>query len=219
MQLLDWGIVGALLLILTATLIISQRQVKSTADFLAANRCAGRYLLAVTDGIAGIGAISIIATFEQYYIAGFSPVWWGFLSGPIALLMSICGWVYYRFRETRCFTMAQFFEVRYSRRFRVFSGMLGWLSGVLNYGIFPSVSVKFFMFFCKLPDSFQIAGIPFVFSTYVCLLLFVISLGVTFAICGGQLAIMLTDFIQGTFCNIVFLILMIFMVMVTVLAS
>ena len=49
MQLLDWGIVGALLLILTATLIISQRQVKSTADFLAANRCAGRYLLAVTD--------------------------------------------------------------------------------------------------------------------------------------------------------------------------
>ena len=213
MQLLDWGIVGALLLILTATLIISQRQVKSTADFLAANRCAGRYLLAVTDGIAGIGAISIIATFEQYYIAGFSPVWWGFLSGPIALLMSICGWVYYRFRETRCFTMAQFFEVRYSRRFRVFSGMLGWLSGVLNYGIFPSVSVKFFMFFCRLPDSFQIAGIPFVFSTYVCLLLFVISLGVTFAICGGQLAIMLTDFIQGTFCNIVFLILMIFMVM------
>lgn len=124
MQLLDWGIVGALLLILTATLIISRRQVKSTADFLAANRCAGRYLLAVTDGIAGIGAISIIATFEQYYIAGFSPVWWGFLSGPIALLMSICGWVYYRFRETRCFTMAQFFEVRYSRRFRVFSGML-----------------------------------------------------------------------------------------------
>ena len=65
MQLLDWGIVGALLLILTATLIISRRQVKSTADFLAANRCAGRYLLAVTDGIAGIGAISIIATFEQ----------------------------------------------------------------------------------------------------------------------------------------------------------
>ena len=213
MQLLDWGIIGALLLILVVTLIISQRQVKSTADFLAANRCAGRYLLAVTDGIAGLGAISIIATFEQYYVAGFSPVWWGFLSGPIALLMSICGWVYYRFRETRCFTMAQFFEVRYSRRFRVFSGMLGWLSGVLNYGIFPSVSVKFFMFFCKLPDSFQIAGIPFEFSTYVCLLLFVISLGVTFAICGGQLTIMLTDFIQGTFCNIVFLVLMIFMVM------
>ena len=124
MQLLDWGIVGALLLILTATLIISRRQVKSTADFLAANRCAGRYLLAVTDGIAGIGAISIIATFEQYYIAGFSPVWWGFLSGPIALLMSICGWVYYRFRETRCFTMAQFFEVRYSRRFRVYGSLV-----------------------------------------------------------------------------------------------
>ena len=40
MQLLDWSIVGALLLILTVTLIVSQRQVRSTADFLAANRCA-----------------------------------------------------------------------------------------------------------------------------------------------------------------------------------
>ena len=213
MHWIDWSIVGALIAVLVVTLIICQRYVKSTADFLAANRCAGRYLLAITSGIAGIGAISVVANFEQYYVAGFAPIWWSFLSGPLGLIISITGWVYYRFRETRCLTMAQFFEVRYSRNFRVFCGILGWLSGVLNYGIFPAVSVKFFIYFCCLPPTFHIPGIGFEFSTFVCLLLVAISMGVIFAIFGGQIAIMLTDFIQGMFCNVAFLALMVFLVM------
>ena len=143
MHWIDWTIVGALWVVLVVTLVVCQRYVKSTADFLAANRCAGRYLLAITSGIAGIGAISVVANFEQNYVAGFAPIWWSFLSGPLGVIISITGWVYYRFRETRCLTMAQFFEVRYSRNFRVFCGMLGWFSGVLNYGIFPAVSVRF----------------------------------------------------------------------------
>ena len=213
MHWIDWTIVGALWVVLVVTLIVCQRYVKSTADFLAANRCAGRYLLAITSGIAGIGAISVVANFEQYYVAGFAPIWWSFLSGPLGLIISITGWVYYRFRETRCLTMAQFFEVRYSRNFRVFCGILGWFSGVLNYGIFPAVSVRFFIYFCDLPAVFYIPGINFAFSTFVCLLIFAISMGVIFAIFGGQIAIMLTDFVQGMFCNVAFLVLMVFLVM------
>ena len=213
MHWIDWTIVGALWVVLVVTLVVCQRYVKSTADFLAANRCAGRYLLAITSGIAGIGAISVVANFEQYYVAGFAPIWWSFLSGPLGLIISITGWVYYRFRETRCLTMAQFFEVRYSRNFRVFCGILGWFSGVLNYGIFPAVSVRFFIYFCDLPAVFYIPGINFAFSTFVCLLIFAISMGVIFAIFGGQIAIMLTDFVQGMFCNVAFLVLMVFLVM------
>ena len=211
MHWIDWSIVGGLIILLIAVLIVCQRFVKSTADFLVANRCAGRYLLTITSAVASLGAISVIARFEQYYVAGFSPIWWTFLQGPIGLFLAIAGWVYYRFRETRCMTMAQFFELRYSRKFRIFSGIMGWISGIFNYGIFPAVSVKFFIFFCKFPETFVIPGIPFEFSTYVCLLAFAIGMGVIFAICGGQIAIMLTDFLQGMFCNIAFLILMIFL--------
>ena len=121
MHWIDWIIIGALLAVLCGVLYWCQRYVKSTADFLAAGRCARRYLLTITSGIAGIGAISIVGSFEQSYAAGFTPVWWGFLTGPIGLVIAITGFVYYRLRETRCLTMAQFFEVRYSRNFRVFS--------------------------------------------------------------------------------------------------
>lgn len=210
MHWIDWIIIGTLLVVLCGVLYWCQRYVKSTADFLAAGRCARRYLLTITSGIAGIGAISIVGSFEQFYAAGFTPVWWGFLTGPIGLIIAVTGFVYYRLRETRCLTMAQFFEVRYSRNFRVFSGILGWVSGILNYGIFPAVSVKFFIHFCKLPETFRIAGIGF--STYPCLLALAIGLGVVFAIFGGQIAIMLTDFIQGQFCNIAFLLIMAYMV-------
>ena len=209
----DWLIVGGLLAVLLFTLIASQRIVKSAADFLSANRSAGRYLLTVSSGIGGIGAISIIAVFEQCYIAGFSPLWWRFITGPIGLLLVITGWVYYRYRETRVLTLAQFFELRYSRNFRVFSGLLGWLSGIVNYGIFPAVSVRFFIYYCGIPETFTIPGIPLVFETFLWLMILVIGLGITFAIFGGQVAVMLTDFVQGIFCNLAFLAIMVFLVM------
>jgi SSS family solute:Na+ symporter len=77
-------------------------------------------------------------------------------------------------------TLAQFFELRYSRNFRVFSGILGWLSGIVNYGIFPAVSVRFFIYYCGIPESFVIPGIPLVFETFLWLMIVVIGLGVTF---------------------------------------
>lgn len=213
MQTIDWLIIGGLLVLLLCILVASQKIVRSAADFLAANRCAGRYLLTVASGISGIGAISIIAVFEQCYVAGFAPQWWRFINGPIGLLLVVSGWVYYRYRETRVLTLAQFFELRYSRNFRVFSGLLGWLSGIVNYGIFPAVSVRFFIYYCGLPRSFTIPGIPFEFETFLWLMILVIGLGVTFAIFGGQVAVMLTDFVQGIFCNLAFLAIMVFLVM------
>lgn len=211
MQPIDWTITIVFIAALIGVLIYCHKFVKSSADFLAANRCAGRYLLTITSGMAGIGVISFVASFEQTFVAGFSSVWWSFLSAPIGIIIAVTGWVFYRLRETRCLTLAQFFELRYSRRFRIFCGILGWFSGILNYGIFPAVSVKFFIYFCRLPSVFTIPGINFEFSTYVCLLIFSIGLGVIFAAFGGQVAVMITDFVQGMFCNVAFLLILVYL--------
>lgn len=211
MTIFDWGIWLGLVAVLLGLLVYCRRYTQSPAQFLAAGRSARRYLLAIADGMAGLGAISVIAAFEQFYQSGFSPFYWGFISGVAGLALTASGFVSYRLRETRVLTMAQFLELRYSRRFRIFAGSVAWVSGVLNYGIFPAVSVRFFLYFCNLPQTFQICG--FSISTYVFLLILFLGMGVLFAICGGQVAIMVTDFVQGAFCNIAFLVLLVFLLL------
>jgi len=208
MQSVDWAIIGGMILLLLGLLVYCSRYTRNAADFLAANRCASRYVLSIAEGVAGFAVVSSVATFEMFYRAGFASAWWEMLKAPLLLVLSLVAWVTYRLRETRCFTMAQFFEVRYSRKFRVAAGIITWLSGIFNYGIFPAVSVRFFMFFCRMPSHVMFLGVNW--DVYGVLLAFALSMGVLFAVGGGQIAIMVTDFAQGIFCNISFLIFILF---------
>ena len=70
MHAIDWLIVFGLLMFIVGLAFYTRKYTQSVADFLAANRCAGRYVLCISDGIAGVGAISIVACFEMYYAAG-----------------------------------------------------------------------------------------------------------------------------------------------------
>src|SRR5215213_5305426 len=151
MRAIDWTIVAATLLLVLAFAVYTRRFVKSVADFLAAGRCAGRYLLANARGEADSGLANTMAKFEIVLVSGFVLNFWEKVSVPVLLLVGISGFVVYRFRETRALTLAQFFEARYSRRYRLFMGALAFASGILNYGVFPAISARFFIYFLNLP--------------------------------------------------------------------
>ena len=178
MHWVDWSIVAGLLVFMLVAVVTSRKYMRSVADFLAANRCAGRYLICVSDGIASLGAISILAFWESYYRAGFTAIWWGLLEWPTLFIIALSGWVLYRFRQTRAMTMAQFFEMRHSRRFRIFTGILACGAGIINFGIFPSVGARFFIYFCALPESVNLAGLTI--GTYPLVMLFLLSIALFF---------------------------------------
>ena len=90
---LDWSIVGVLVVFLVVVAAASRRHTRSVADFLAAGRCAGRYLISVSEGAAGLGAITLIAFWEMHYVRGFSGVWWKLPNWPILFMISLTGWV------------------------------------------------------------------------------------------------------------------------------
>jgi len=206
LQGIDWAIITAFVVGLAALAIYARRFNKSVADFLVANRCAGRYLLSISQGIAGIGVVSFVAMFEMYDRAGLTATWWGFLSAPIGLFVAISGWLAYRYRETRAMTLAQLFEVRYSRNFRVFAGILAWTAGVINMGIFPAVTAKFFIYFCGLPQTFELFGLQV--STFVTIMIIELTVALVMTFLGGMIAIAITDFFQGIFCNVAFLVVL-----------
>ena len=209
MTAIDWLIVSGVFGFIILSVIKTKNHTKTVADFLAANRSAGKYLIAVAEGVAGLGAISVIAMMQMYYENGFTATWWQMMTLPVSTIVPISGFVIYRFRQTRAMTMAEFFEMRYSKNFRIFAGFLGFISGIINFGIFPAVGARFFMYFCGFPDNFELFGLRL--ASYPILLLVLISISLFFTFVGGQIAVVVADFIQGTFCNIVFILIVVYL--------
>ena len=158
MTALDWVPVVFMLAIMVAGLWLSRGQMRSVADFLAAGRTADRYLVSVASGVAALGAITVIGNLEMNYAAGLPMTWWGLTMSVVVLCVHLSGWVLYRFRETRCLTLAEFFERRYSRNFRVFAGLVAFVAGIVNFGIFPAVGTRFFIAYCGFPAEFVPGG-------------------------------------------------------------
>lgn len=204
----DWSIVLFIFLVILASVLLSRGYMRSVADFLAAGRTGGRYLLTVSAGAAGLGAITVVNMLEMNYQAGFTQTWWGFTMGLVVLALTVSGWVNYRFRQTRALTLPQFFEMRYSRNFRVFAGLIAYISGLINFGIFPSVGARFFIHYCGLPAQFTVGGLEL--STFPVVMALILSCAVTFVFLGGQVSVMVSDFFQGLFVNTVFVLLILF---------
>jgi len=209
MQTIDWCITAGLLLVLTVAALFVKRYTQSVADFLAANRCAGRYLITISASTAGLGAMSFIGFFEIYSKGGFSAAWWQMIMTVQFAIVAITGWVIYRYRQTRVMTLAQFLEVRYSKRLRIFAGCVAWLAGVVNFGIFPAVGARFFIYFCGLPNSFDCFGLKV--DCFALTMIVLLSFALFFTYLGGQIAVIVTDFIQGTFSNIMVLVIVLVM--------
>ena len=95
MSWLDWALVGVSLVFMVSVVVLSKSYMRSVADFLSGGRTAGRYILCVSSGMAGVGTISIVGLFEMNYIAGFSMTWWNFTMGIVLLILTVSGWVVY----------------------------------------------------------------------------------------------------------------------------
>lgn len=198
---LDWGIVLILFILMVGMVFLSKSLLKSVTDFLATGRTGGRYIISMFHGTAALGAITVVGALEQNFVAGFNSRWWEMMTAIILVGMSVTGWVVYRYRQTRAMTMAQFFEMRYSRAFRIFAGFMAFGSGVVNMIIFPSVTARFFIYFCGIPEIGQIGPYS---GTFILIAGLMVAIPLFFILTGGHIAVMFTDFVQGVFVNIVF---------------
>jgi len=194
---IDWAIIAAAIVAVRMVSWSTRSLMRSVADFLSANRVAGRYLLTISGEMGNFGVISLVAGWQAFNSAGFSTIWWPLMYMPLGIVFVMTGWVFYRLRETRALTVGQFLEMRYSRMFRVFAGSLCWLSGIINFGIFPAIAARFLIYFCGLPAAFTIPGIGLHLATYPILMLADLGIALYFVLAGGQISVMVTECAQG----------------------
>lgn len=212
MTLIDWLFVCLPLLIVFGAGYFTQRYMKSVADFMSGGRLAGRYLLTVARGEMQAGAVVFVALFERIHQAGFTITWWGWLQAPVMLIVAISGFVIYRYRETRAMTLAQFFEIRYSRNFRLFAGALGFLAGILNFGIIPAVGSQFIVQIFRLPAQFELWG--FLIPSYIPLMGFFLCITLFITLGGGLITVMITDCLEGILSQIFYLVIIVALLLV-----
>ena len=206
MQSIDWLIVLGVLAVLTVAALRTRRHAGSVAGFLAAERCGGRYLITVANNAAMVGVISLVWFFEQNFDVGFTTMWWQLMEGPALIVMALSGWVYYRYRQTRVLTLAQFFDTRYGRSFRVFAGLIAFAAGIINFGIFPATGARFFIAMWDLPEFLWFDPLPVAIPMFPLLMAALLSISLLFVLAGGQIAVMVTDFLQGSLGQLVFVV-------------
>jgi Na+/proline symporter len=198
MGLIDWLIVIIPVLFVLGMGVYSRKYIRGVADFLAAGRVCGRYVISVGDIAGALSIIGLVAYVEVHYKTGFALAFWQILLGPLGIVMGLFGYCTYRFRETKSLSLGQFLEMRYSRKFRIFAASLRSLSEMLANMIMPAIAARFFIFFLDLPKSVDVFGVSVSTFMLIVVLCLVVAIGI---ICmGGTLALVITDAIQGMFC-------------------
>lgn len=207
MHVIDWSLLVLCLMAVLGIGLYTQRYVKSVAHFLSAGRCARRYLLTIAQGEMGSGTIIYVAMFEVIRNSGFGTWWWGYIGAPIGLLLAISGFVQYRYRETRAMTLGQFFEIRYSRNFRLFAGMLAFFAGIINFGIIPMVEARVIVYLLNFPPELHLGATAL--PTYIPVMGTLLAIELFVTLSGGLITMIVTNFMEGILTQVLSLVIVI----------
>ncbi len=205
---ISWLVVIVPIAFLLYSALHTRKYIRGVADYLAAGRVAGRYVISVGDLESALGVVTIIALVEKEYQCGFAVSFWGRLALPLSLLLSLTGYCIYRFRETKSLSMGQFLEMRYNRTFRIFAAMLRTFAEMLSNMIGPAVAARFFIYFLGIQPQIEVFGLTI--PTFMLLVGGVLLLCLVIIWPGGRLSLIVTDCIQGLMCYPLFVVVTVF---------
>ncbi len=197
-HIIDWAILAIGFLFYLGWAIYLNSKCRSVDDYLVSGRKV-RVWLGLGAGIAGeIGLISIAAMCEQGYQHGYSFVLINLLSIIIVVpLFGVYGFGIERFRATRCTSLPEYIEMRYTRNLRITVGIINCFAGVLQMCIFPIGGAIFLRQILGAPLHVAIAGYDF--RTDVLIMAILLLCPFIFTTLGGYATLIVTNFFQGVF--------------------
>ncbi|EIP96559.1 Na+/panthothenate symporter [Opitutaceae bacterium TAV1] len=205
MHWIDWLITIVPMIPILWMAIHCRKYVRGVADYLAAGRVAGRYVIAVGDLTAGLGVITLVALCEQKYQVGYAISFWDYMVIPVGIVMGLTGYCTYRFRETRSLSFGQFIEMRYNRPLRVTAAVIRTTSEMLTNAIGPAIAANFFIYYIGLPHKIMIMGVNMPTFAILCAIVLATCLCILWP--GGRIALLVTDAFQSIICYPIFVVI------------
>jgi len=133
---------------------------------------------------------------EQGFSKGMSSMMLGIIAGATTLIVGLTGFMVTGLRKSNATTVAEYYQLRYSRGVRILGGVVIATAGVLNYGIFLRIEADFVRFITGVgTEALNVPGFGLVDSVKIWMTILVV-LVLTYTLVGGMVSVVLTDYIQ-----------------------
>ena len=182
---LDWIILVGYLALTMAVGFWVRRYVENLRGYMVADRRVKVALGVATIEATEIGIITFMYFGELGYVAGFSCFIIGLVGLFAYLLVGKTGFIIAPLRRYEVMTIPEFYEIRYSRRVRLIGGIVLFLGGVLNMGIF-----------LKFDGIFLSEVLGFGEQAITAIMVFMMLIVIGYTVLGGMFSVVVTDFVQ-----------------------
>ncbi len=202
MHFIDWTIVAATLALVVGVALYTRRFVKSVADFLAAGRCAGRYLLANARGESDSGLANTMSKFEMVLVAGLVMNFLGKSAGagaPARRHHGICRLPLSRNPRPHARAISR---DALQPPVPALHGRARISLGHSELRHLSAISARFFIYFLNLPTHVGIAG--FDVSVFAIIMFSYLLITVFLVTIGGQVTLMVTDCVEGILSHLIY---------------
>ena len=184
-SIIDWII---LIVYLTGTVYVGiwvKKYVQNLSGYIVAGRKIKVSLGIATFTATELGTVTFVYFGELGYLTGFACFIIGILALFAYTFVGKTGFIIEKLRAYGMMTIPQFYELRFNKKVRVLGGLILFIGGILNMGIF----LKFDGIFLSEVMGFGPQALGFIMT----LMLIVVM---SYTILGGMFSVVITDFMQ-----------------------
>ena len=181
----DWVVVVGFLVLSLAIGLVAMRRVSSLDDFLLTGRRLRSFWGVATLASTELGLVTVVYFSEEAYKNGFVALAVGVIAGATMWFIGQTGFVIKSLRALELRTVPEYFQRRFTPGVRWLAGVLTFLTGILNMGIFLQVEGRFLAIVMGLPPE----SLPIIMGVLLVIV-------VIYTMLGGMFSVVLTDVFQ-----------------------
>ena len=196
---IDWIIVFVYLTFTISVGIYAKRFVGDLTGYIVAGRRLKLGVGTATLIATELGTVTIMYMGETGYRNGFSALIMGVIFLVAYFIVGQTGFIIEGLRQLRVMTIPEFYSIKYSRPVRILGGLILFIGGVLNMGVFLKLDGVFLSHAMGFGDH--------AIAVIMILMIFVVGL---YTIFGGMVSVVVTDYLQFTVLSVSMLVVTVF---------
>ncbi|MFC1508459.1 sodium:solute symporter [Candidatus Omnitrophota bacterium] len=196
---LDWIIIVTYLAFTIGIGLYAKKFVSGLAGYLVAGRSLKVGVCTAGMIATELGTVTIMYMGESGYRNGFSALVLGIIMTTVYFTVGKSGFIIEGLRKLRVMTVPEFYDIKYSRGVRILGGLVLFIAGVLNMGVF-----------LKLDGIFFGHAMGFGENAVAVIMIFMLLLVILYTIFGGMMSVVITSYLQYAVISISMLVVTVF---------